>query len=140
MDDVGADIPGAIKLTHHIGSLVTEKSFTHNIERSVDILLAYKQAQSVSTSRLHCYLPCRALGTPVTFNTDSPADIRFDGLVSVGSDEFDAMSAELTELLNSILSLIFSQADADTVYRAWRNMTLPLVERDAGQSDMKQDS
>ena len=130
VDDIGEDIPGAIKLTHLLDS-VMEDSFTHNIERSLDILLAYKQALSVSTSRLHCYLPCRALGTPVTFNAHSRTDIRFEGLVDISADELGVMSAELTELLNRVFSLIFSGADAKTVYSAWREMTLPLVERDS---------
>ena len=136
VDDIEANIPGTIKLTHNLGS-AAKKSFTHNIERSLDILLAYKQAQSVNTSRLHCYLPCRALGTTVDFNADSSTDIRFDGLVGVSSDELDRMSVELTMLLNKIFSLIFSHADTGAVYSAWREMTLPLVERDSAEVEIK---
>ena len=42
-------------------------------------LASYGLAELVVTSRLHCALPCIALGTPVVFINDDPNDIRFSG-------------------------------------------------------------
>ena len=67
----------------------------------------------------------------MTFNAQSRTDIRFEGLVDISADELSTMRVELTELLNRMFSLILSCADAETVYRSWREMTLPLVKRDS---------
>lgn len=45
------------------------------------LLAVYRKAGIVITSRLHCALPCRALGTDVLFiHKDYKTDIRFSGL------------------------------------------------------------
>ena len=129
VDDLSEDIPGAVKLTH-VRRSVKKEAFTNNIKLSLDMLLDYKRARSVSTSRLHCYLPCRAMGTPVRFDVDPYRDIRFGGLVNVSEDEFEHMRSKLTNLLSKTLSLIFSGADTKTVYRSWQEMTLPLTQSD----------
>ena len=60
-------------------------------------------------------------------------DVRFEGLVGLDDDALGAMSDELTELMHKTFSQILSGADAPTVYRTWREMTLPLVERDEAE-------
>ena len=131
VDDAADPIPGATGLTHK--SDLAQRSFTERITESLERLALYKRASSVSTSRLHCYLPCRALGTPVTFHAENPADIRFDGLVDLDEDEFRGMAAGLTELMETIFRQILAGADRETVYRHWREATAPLVERDEAQ-------
>ena len=119
VDDTATHVPGAIDLTHLIGS-VRESSFTHLIKRSVDILSVFREARSVSTTRLHCYLPCRALGTPVRFNAKTSftnLDVRFEGLVGLDDDALDAMRDGLTELMHKTFSRIFSGADEASVYQ-----------------------
>lgn len=129
VDDTAAKASGPTDLTHFIGT-VHERSFTDFMKQSVDVLSAYSQARGVSTTRLQCYLPCRALGTPVTFNAETTTDVRFEGLVGLDDDELGAMGDRLTELIHETFSKILSGADPPTVYRSWRQMTLPLVERD----------
>ncbi len=128
VDDAADPVPGATELTHRLAP--AHRSFTERIAESLERLVLYKRAESVSTARLHCYLPCRALGTPVTFNAKDPADIRFDGLVDLDEDELRGMAAGLTGLMETIFRQILAGADRETVYRHWREATLPLVERD----------
>ena len=132
VDDTTVKSSGATALTHFIGT-IHERSFTDFMKQSVDILLAYRQARGVSTTRLQCYLPCRALGTPVTFNAETEVDLRLDGLVGLDDDSLGAMRDGLTELMYETFSQILSGADAPTVYRTWRELTLPLVERDEAE-------
>lgn len=47
------------------------------------LLALYARAKAVVTSRLHCALPCLALGTPVLFITDRADDRRFSGLIGL---------------------------------------------------------
>ncbi|MDE0062190.1 MAG: hypothetical protein OXP09_07600 [Gammaproteobacteria bacterium] len=131
VDDAADPIPGATELTHELDP--AQRPFTEWILESLDRLVLYQQAASVSTSRLHCYLPCRALGTPVTFNAKNPADIRFDGLVDLDKDELRGMAAGLTGLMETVFRQILAGADRETVYRHWREATLPLVERDESE-------
>ncbi len=131
VDDSGPPVRGATELTHASGP--AQRSFTERIAESLERLVLYKRATSVSTSRLHCYLPCRALGTPVTFNPRDPSDTRFDGLLDLDEDELRGMAAGLTDLMETIFRQIVAGADPETVYRRWREATAPLVERDAAE-------
>ena len=125
VDDLEEGDENAIRITHSYP--YGNDTFTQLILRTLDLLLAYRQAQKVSTSRLHCYLPCRALGVPVTLKAQDPKDPRLDGLVGIDKEQFAAMRYGLTNLLERMFHLIFSGADTDTIYRAWREQTLPLV-------------
>ena len=51
----------------------------HQVARA--LLRRYAAAQLVVTSKLHCAMPCLALGTPVLFVTRDPEDPRFQGLL-----------------------------------------------------------
>ena len=128
VDDVAEPVAGAMGLTHAMDP--DRKPLAQSLIDALEALKVYKRARGVSTSRLHCYLPCRAMGTPVTFNPKDPADERFDGLVGIGDNEFEAMRTGLTELMAKVFGRILAGADAETVYRTWRQATLPLVERD----------
>ena len=131
VDDTADSVPGAAELTHKLDP--AQRSFTERIAESLERLVLYKEASGVSTSRLHCYLPCRALGTPVTFNPWNSADIRFDGLLDLDEGELRGMAAGLTGLMETIFRQILAGADRETVYRHWREATLPLVERDEAE-------
>ena len=53
-------------LTHSLNSKVTEKKYLKERMQYVEnILKKYQEAKLVITTRLHCALPCVALGTPV---------------------------------------------------------------------------
>ncbi|MCH9844720.1 MAG: hypothetical protein K0U39_04355 [Alphaproteobacteria bacterium] len=62
------------------------------------------------TSRLHCYLPTRALGGNVDFTPHNKADSRFDGLIDIDDKAFDNIRYRLTDLLDKILGKIMSGA------------------------------
>ena len=128
VDDAAEPIAGAMNLTHAMDP--DRKPFAQCMVDTLEALRVYKRARGVSTSQLHCYLPCRAMGTPVAFNPKDPSDEWFDGLVGIGDDEFQAMRTGLTELMAKVFGRILAGADAETVYRTWRQATLPLVARD----------
>lgn len=49
-------------------------------DRARDLLARYARAKAVVTNRLHCALPCLALGTPVLLIESAPDRYRFSGL------------------------------------------------------------
>ena len=131
IDDAADAMARATTLTHKTD--LAQRSFNDRITDALERLALYQRAASVSTSRLHCYLPCRALGTPTTFHAENPADLRFDGLLDLDAGEFAGMAAGLTELMETIFRIILSGAEPETVYRHWREATMPLVERDEAE-------
>jgi hypothetical protein len=58
----------------------TLKVFDARIARARKLLSVYAHAKCVVTSKLHCALPCLALGTPVLFVIAAPDSYRFSGL------------------------------------------------------------
>lgn len=68
----------AIRVTHAIDPSLPEPV---KIRAAEQLLARYRdEADWVITSRLHCALPCLAMGIPVVFLHDKPADIRFTAL------------------------------------------------------------
>jgi hypothetical protein len=63
-------------LTHVCKSNDVEARF----DLAHSLLKKYAEARAVVTSRLHCALPCLALGTPVLFIENASDSYRFDGL------------------------------------------------------------
>jgi hypothetical protein len=68
-----------IQITHRVlpGELQTIEARSGRAE---ELLEKYATAKLVVTSRLHCALPCLALGTPVVFIAESPDNYRLRGL------------------------------------------------------------
>ncbi|MDX2170338.1 MAG: polysaccharide pyruvyl transferase family protein, partial [Deltaproteobacteria bacterium] len=56
----------------------------HRMARAAALLARYAAARLVITGRLHCFLPCLALGTPVVLLRDAPDAARFAGLAELG--------------------------------------------------------
>lgn len=65
-----------IRLTHGDSQLRGSARF----EKAAHLLQGYAQAKAVVTTRLHCALPCLALGTPVLLIETAADRYRFDGL------------------------------------------------------------
>lgn len=65
-----------IVLTHQ----TDERDHEVRAQRANELLDLYAGAKLVVTSRLHCALPCLALGTPVVFVVPDSSDPRFTGL------------------------------------------------------------
>jgi hypothetical protein len=58
----------------------THRAFADRMARAEQLLSLYAHAKCVVTSKLHCALPCLALGTPVLFVIAAPDSYRFSGL------------------------------------------------------------
>ena len=68
-----------------VSKYVQMKGVPQNLRLAVENLLrTYQNAKAVITTRLHCALPCLALGTPVLLLSDEqiPEPGRFDGLAT----------------------------------------------------------
>jgi hypothetical protein len=77
-----------LQSAHHINQEPPAGIYTdaQKFEMAEDILKKYAKAKLVITSRIHCALPCLALGTPVIFvnGFDSFVDsCRFDGILDL---------------------------------------------------------
>lgn len=116
-----ADTPAdALTMTHAYPE-VREAAFDVNLRRAVDQLEHYRREHSrVVSSRLHCYLPSRSIGVPADFRPFHPADLRYEGLVGIDDDEFDAMRRRLLGKLEAITSAIVEGRSEAEVYEAWR--------------------
>lgn len=91
------------------------KSIYHNsgingLNMAFDLLKMYVQSNGVITSRLHCYLPCIAMGVPVDFRSPSGernikswcSPNRFDGLRDL--NELPKLNAIRSKLKNLAIS------------------------------------
>lgn len=71
-----------------------ESNVAERFERAKELLSLYARASCVVTSRLHCALPCLAMGTPVLFINIVADPYRLDGLLDFlhhgTADEFTA--------------------------------------------------
>jgi hypothetical protein len=70
-----------IELTTHLGDPGVSQST--RFEMAAGLLEKYASASCVITSRLHCALPCLAMGTPVLLIDLFPDQWRFEGLNSL---------------------------------------------------------
>ena len=88
------------------------------------------------TSRLHCHLPLRSIGVE-TIRAVNPADVRFNGLIDITDQEFEAIRSGLTEKLERIIRpMIAGEPEAD-VYAAWREATADDVA--AAERELRRD-
>ncbi|MCH9853170.1 MAG: hypothetical protein K0U45_06660 [Alphaproteobacteria bacterium] len=109
---------------------VKARFFDENITESLLLLRRFRNAKQVITSRLHCYLPTRALSGDARFIHKNKADTRFDGLIDIDDEAFDTIRDGLTDLLDKILGKIMAgDSSADEVYAYWRELTMPLMEK-----------
>lgn len=123
-------VPRGAPSINNMYAAVKQRPFETNVDDAMALLERFGKAREVVTSRLHCYLPSKALGSPVTFLPRNEADRRFDGLAKLDDAAFDAMRSGLTDLLDQMLSAITNGDDEKTVYALWHSLTQPLVERD----------
>jgi lipopolysaccharide biosynthesis glycosyltransferase len=101
-----------------------------NLRHAIELMESYRRRHSaVVTSRLHCYLPVRSLGTPVEFAPKNPADVRFNGLTGLTDSGYDAMRQGILSKLDRVLHAILDGKDEQEVYEAWRSVCAPDVAR-----------
>lgn len=81
------------RVTHHTPEV--KEDFEKGLKLGLGLLKKYSLCKKIYTSRLHCYLPCLAMGVPVEFNygdnsklnTWGTGDERFKGLRELNSDQ-----------------------------------------------------
>lgn len=66
-----------VKVITHTRLVDAEKSWEERKEQVIELLTLYQNARCVVTKKLHCSLPCLALGTPVFLIKGMEDDIRF---------------------------------------------------------------
>lgn len=99
-----------------------------NLRRAHDWVERFHSVYSdVVTTRLHSYLPARAVGCSVRFEPANPSDVSYGGLLDLDDLQFDAMRANLLDKTGAILDLLLSGADEDAVYARWRELCAPDV-------------
>jgi hypothetical protein len=107
----------------HSGIGVRGASFAPNLRRALKMLDDYRTDFSrVATSRLHCYLPVRALGVEVDFLPKNRADIRFDGLIDLDDAQFAAIQEGIRGKLETVLTGILRGDDEESVRKVWREV------------------
>jgi hypothetical protein len=113
-------VTGPTVTVHHSGIGVRGAGFVPNLRLAVEVLDSYRRdVSSVVTSRLHCYLPVRALGVPVDFRPKNPDDIRFDGLAGISDEAFAAMQEGLRTKLEAVMTAILGGEDEAAVRKVW---------------------
>lgn len=116
-----ADAPADAPSMTHAYPEVREAPFDVNLRRAVDQLEHYRRDHSlVVTSRLHCYLPSRSIGVAAEFRPIHAADLRYEGIVGIDEDEFDAMRQRIIEKLEAVTTAIVAGRSEDEVYETWR--------------------
>jgi hypothetical protein len=121
---VDADAPDAPvtapRFTHHdVG--VLSRSLAANIDDAVSLLDHYRRYYSrMITSRLHAYLPARALGLRVDFRPNRPNDRRFAGLAPLDEPALLAMQERISSHLSQAIGAVVAGGDDATVRAAWR--------------------
>lgn len=100
--------------------------FAEAIATCLDLLTRYGRAAQVTTSRLHCYLPARAIGASVAFTPKDASDRRFDGLIFDGPG-FETIRTRVTNLIDTVLDAVRAGTPPDGLRALWRETTAPLV-------------
>jgi hypothetical protein len=121
------DVPdapkGAVTYRHSYGAVRT-KPFVANVRDALARLDTYRSKhRRVITSRLHCYLPVRSIGTDVDFRPANRSDVRFDGLLDIDDAAFDAIRAGIRDKLEKVVGAIAAGRPEDEVYALWREIT-----------------
>lgn len=104
---------------------VREISFAEGVNAAFALLESYEKFELIQTSRLHSYLPSRAIGYKVELRPNYMADPRFDGLLNLTDSEFEVMRSNLNLKLETILKKILSGASKADVYTHWQEICAP---------------
>ena len=104
-------------------------ALAENLAASLSALEKYRAHPRIITSRLHTYLPARALGVPVSFRPARPGDIRFEGLVSLSDEQFAHMAENIRNKISAVLSWLLEGVEEKEVYRRWGELCAPDLAR-----------
>lgn len=124
VDVPAADVPSGAPTYFHSDDAVRFRSFATNVYDAIELLETYRRKHSgLVTSRLHCYLPGRAIGVPVDFQPRNRSDIRFAGLIDINESQFNAIRDGINQKLNQVLGAAFAGGSPDEVFALWRELT-----------------
>jgi hypothetical protein len=117
-----AKVRGGLVQTTHEDKTLT--AFADRMARARKLLSLYAHAKCVVTSKLHCALPCLALGTPVLFVIAAHDSYRFDGLRDL------VRHCTPEEFLSGAAGFDPNDPPAnDTAYRAYRDKLIGTANR-----------
>lgn len=126
-EDIHVDADGPDMIEQN-APVYRRMDFAEAVTTCLDLLTRYKRARTVTTSRLHCYLPARGIGARVEFVPKNDTDRRFDGLIHDAELDFDAIRARMTGLIDTVLDAVRGGIDRDALRDLWAQTTAPLVQ------------
>lgn len=107
---------------------IRDLSFTENLRLARDWVSHYHlEYDKVITSRLHCNLPSRSVGSKVTFLPKNRSDTRFGGLIDTTDEDFERIRQGILDKVSVMLQTIASGATEDEVYAKWREICAPAM-------------
>lgn len=121
VDSQGSHTANMKKLVHH-DPVIGDRSTEENLDRAMKYLERYEAADQITTGRLHCYLPARALGTEVAFEPKRSSDPRYDGLVGLTDREVLANAERLSKSLDQAVQHILKHNDVELFRTFWRKL------------------
>ena len=110
-----------------IGEYVRDFTLVEGIEDARQMLAEYHTYGHVITKRLHCYLPARSMGLPVTFTPGKRSDVRFEGLLDLDETAFNTIRHGLEHKLEVITAAILAGKSREEVMAIWRELVAPDV-------------
>jgi hypothetical protein len=129
VDMPAEEAPAGAETYAHSDPAVRRRSFVTNVRNALALLETYRTRHSaVVTSRLHCYLPVRAIGVPAQFRPQNRSDIRFDGLIDLDDGAFGAIREGLLRKLQHVHGAILTGRPEAEVYELWRELNAADVE------------
>lgn len=107
---------------------VRDLSFVENLRQARGWVSDYHlEYDKVITSRLHCNLPSRSVGSKVTFLPKNRSDTRFGGLIDTTDEDFERIRQGILDKVSTMLQTLASGATEDEVYAKWREITAPAM-------------
>ena len=111
-----------------VGDYVRDFSLVEGIKDAKDMLELYAPFTKVTTSRLHCYLPCRSMGLEVEFKPRNFSDVRFEGLLDLDAIAFNKIRNGIEDKLEHMLGAIFAGQNREEVMALWQSLCAQEVE------------
>lgn len=127
---LGVDIGGFDEESTAVVRDLHRLSVIEGMERALETLEEWLAWSSVSTSRLHCFLPLESLGHEnLQFLPRETGDVRFTGLIDIGRKGRERMAIELSSLMSDSIDIIVDGAGVGEFRAFWRDRVNGFEER-----------
>ena len=111
-----------------VGRNVKATSIENGILDAFEMLKKYREFSKISTSRLHCYLPCTSMNLDVDFIPKNYSDQRFVGLFPINKNEFNKLRNNLRDNLNKIIKYIYLERPTNEEYlKKWKEIWIEQI-------------